>query len=215
MKPTSLIAIVLVLLLAIFGGGVYAYNTYSKNKVAKESYSRLVRDYSFISGAKDAKVTVVEFFDPACPACVQISPVVEKLPDRYPAQVRVVYRALALPSHKGSEVVLSLLEAAKEQGKYKEALSLFNSRYMSWYANNQLNVFIAWGILEQAGVDGVKAKEFLDANQAQIDERLRQNMEDSAQLNVQGTPTFFVNDKQVKTSELIKEIEAAIAEAYK
>jgi protein-disulfide isomerase len=213
MKPTYIIATVLVLILALFGGGIYAYNAYSKNKASQEADSRLIREHSFILGDKDAKVTVVEFFDPACPACVHIFPIVEKLPEKYPSQVRVVYRAL--PYHKGSDVVLSLLEAAKEQGKYKEALSLFNSQYMSWYANGQLNVYIAWGILEQAGVDGMKAKEFLDANQTKIDERLKQNMDDSAQLGVSETPTFFVNNKRTKASELVKEVEATVAETYK
>jgi protein-disulfide isomerase len=213
MKPLHMVALVLLVVLALFGAGAYVYSSHAKNKVLEETNERLFGSGSYVLGNKDAKITVVEFFDPLCAACVRISPVIAKLPEKYLNQVKVVYRALAY--HKGSDLILSLLEAAKEQGKFEEAMTIFNARYTSWHVQGQINTFVAWGVLEQAGVDTAKAKEFIDNNQEAINKLLKQNMDDSQALNVTETPTFFVNKKRVKSSELANEIETQIKELYK
>ncbi|MDR1554780.1 MAG: DsbA family protein [Campylobacteraceae bacterium] len=210
MRANYIIAAVLALILVLFGVGAYAYNAYEQNKISNEIDYLLIRDYSYVSGNKNADVTVVEFFDPMCAACVNISPIVAKLPEKYPGQVRVVYRALAY--HSGSDIILSLLEAAKEQGKFEEAMAAFNMYYRSWYANNRLNNLVAWGVLEQIGVDIKRVRMFLDENQAIINEQLKQNLEDSVKLGVNETPTFFINKKVVKSSNITKEIEALLAQ---
>jgi protein-disulfide isomerase len=209
MKANYVIAAVLVFILALFGAGVYAYNSYKQNEMAKELDSLLIREHSYISGDKNAKVTIVEFFDPMCAACVKISPVVAKLPEKYHGQIRIVYRALAY--HKDSDIVLSLLEAAKNQGKFEETMAAFNTYFRSWYANEQLNIYAAWGILEQVGIDTKIARVFLDENQNLINEQLEQNKEDALKLNITGTPTFFINQKIVKSSDITKEVEALLA----
>ncbi|MDR2341953.1 MAG: thioredoxin domain-containing protein [Campylobacteraceae bacterium] len=208
MKTNYIIAAVLALILILFGAGAYAYNAYKQNQISQEVDSLLIRDYSYVLGNKNAEVTIVEFFDPMCYACVRISPIVVKLAEKYPTQVRVVYRALAY--HENSNIVLSLLEAAREQGRFEEAMAAFNIYYKNWYANNQLNNFVAWGILEQVGVNTKRVKEFLDENQAKIDEQLKQNLEDSAKLGIRETPTLFVNKKLIKNNDLEKEVEALL-----
>jgi predicted DsbA family dithiol-disulfide isomerase len=124
----------------------------------------------------------------------------------------VVYRSVGY--HKGSDTILSLLEAAKEQGKFKEASAAFNSRYSNWFVNNQVNTFIAWGVLEQSGVDIKAAKEFLENNQDKVNEILRQDMEDAANIGVMSTPTFFVNGIKIEHKDLIETIESEIAKIY-
>ncbi|MDR3177913.1 MAG: thioredoxin domain-containing protein [Campylobacteraceae bacterium] len=208
MKTNYIIIAVLALVVIIFGVGAYAYNVYEQNKVLKETDSLLIRDHSYILGNQNAKITVVEFFDPMCPACVRITPVVAKLQEKHPAQIRVVYRALAY--HKDSNIIVSLLEAAKEQGKFEETMAGFNMYYKNWYADNQLNHFVAWGVLEQVGVDTKAAKAFLDEKQTVINERLQQNIDDGIKLGISETPTFFVNRKMVKGSDVVKEIEALL-----
>ncbi|MDR1615383.1 MAG: DsbA family protein [Campylobacteraceae bacterium] len=212
MNAKAVISLALIILLALFGGGTYLYDIYKSSKIEKEIDLLLVRDYAYISGDKNAKVTVVEFFDPACPACVAKGPLVAKLPEIYTSQVRVVYRSLAL--HNGSDLVLSLLEAAKEQGKFNEALAAFYLRYTNWFINNQANAFVVWGVLEQSGVNIEKAREFLDNNQAKINDMMRQNREDAAALGVEGTPTFFVNGKKIKQIELTDAIKNEIEKIY-
>ncbi|MDR1008411.1 MAG: thioredoxin domain-containing protein [Campylobacteraceae bacterium] len=215
-----IISLSLLALLILFAASAYLYNSYKKTEFSNKTQDEkaqiealLVREHAYIAGNKDAKVTVVEFFDPACSACVRISPVVARIPEKYLDQVRVVYRSLGY--HKGSDMILSLLEAAKEQGKFKEAFAAFNLRFPRWFINNQVNDFVAWGVLEQSGTDVKAAKEFLDSNQDKVNEILRQNMEDAENLGITSTPTFFVNGMQVEQKELIDTIESEIAKIYK
>src|SRR5688500_11674031 len=57
--------------------------------LAPELAARLVRPHSPVLGAAKARVTVVEFLDPACEACRAFAPVVEQLLFLYPQDVRV------------------------------------------------------------------------------------------------------------------------------
>jgi protein-disulfide isomerase len=218
-RVKSIISLSLMVIVILFAAGVYLYNSHKQTESSNISQDErakidelLVREHAYIAGKKDAKVTVVEFFDPACPACVRISPVVANLPERYLDQVRVVYRSLGY--HQGSDIVLSLLEAAKEQGKFKEASAAFNSRFPGWFINNQVNTFIAWGVLEQSGVDIEAAKKFLDDNQNKVNKILQQNMEDATNLGITSTPTFFVNGIKIEQKDLISTIENEIARIY-
>ncbi|MDR2080680.1 MAG: DsbA family protein [Campylobacteraceae bacterium] len=206
-KLIILLSLLVVLILSLAGyiAGGYVNKSQSENAQMEEL---LIREHAYIAGSKNAKVTVVEFFDPACPACVAKAPSVSRFPELYNSQVRVVYRSLAL--HKGSDLILSLMEAAKEQGRYKEAAAAFNAYYRNWFINNQVNAFVAWGVLEKSGTDIERAKIFLNENQAKIDDMLRLNMEDATALGVDATPTFFVNGKKVEQSELLKEIESEL-----
>ena len=57
--------------------------------LAEERASTFVRPHSPILGAEDAKVTLVEFTDPACETCAAFSPYVKQLMDRNPGRTRI------------------------------------------------------------------------------------------------------------------------------
>jgi protein-disulfide isomerase len=72
-------------------------------------------------GPKDAAVTIVEFADFQCPFCRSMAPLLKQLLDKYPREVRLVYRQLPL-----SDMHPDALNAAKaslcagEQGRFWE-----------------------------------------------------------------------------------------------
>lgn len=217
MKNNSLIAMVLVGVLIIFGVGAYFYSSslQEKNSLSEEEQNALVRDYALVAGNPNAKVTVVEFMDPSCGTCIYFSPIVESLSTKYDDKVKVVYRFL--PYFNGSDFILSLVKAANEQGKFKEALKQFLAQHNRWYANHQVNPFVAWGILQEVGVDIETAKKFLDENANTIKEQFKQNEADAEVLKVTGTPTFYVNGRLLKNlshEELIKLVEDEIKKVY-
>ena len=215
MKNNSLIAFVLVGILIIFGAGAYFYSNYSSNELSKESENVLVRDDALISGNSDAKVTIVEFLDPSCGTCIYFFPIVESIKNKYEGKVKVVYRFL--PYYSGSDFIFSLVKAANEQGKLDETLKQFFTQHERWYANHQLNHFVAWGIMQEADVNIEDAQEFLTKNSEQIQKHLKQNEDDAQTLKVTGTPTFYVNGKLLtKLSEidLLKLVESEIKKFY-
>ncbi|MEM7412470.1 MAG: thioredoxin domain-containing protein [Myxococcota bacterium] len=71
-------------------------------------------------GPDDAPVTIVEFSDFQCPYCRRAGPVMKDLVERFPNQVRVVYRHLPLDSHDRARASAEASECVAEQGRFWE-----------------------------------------------------------------------------------------------
>jgi protein-disulfide isomerase len=67
-------------------------------------------------GPSDAWVTVVEFSDFECPACLGAEPVVLALLADLPADVRLLYRHFPLPQHANAGPAAEAAECARLQG---------------------------------------------------------------------------------------------------
>ena len=156
-----------------------------------ESAAELVREYSPIKGAKSAKVTLVEFLDPACETCRIFSPFVKDLLASHPGKVKLVVRHA--PFHHGSDVMVKILEAAKEQGKYWETLEVMLESQPNWTSNHKAQPEKVWKYLEGIGLDVKKARR--DMESPKIAERVKQDIADTIGLKIQKTPSFFVNGK--------------------
>lgn len=74
-----------------------------------------------IRGAKNAKVTVIEYSDFECPFCARFHPTMQRLIENYPNDVRWVYRHFPLESiHPKARPLAVASECASEQGKFWE-----------------------------------------------------------------------------------------------
>ncbi|MFT6344380.1 MAG: protein-disulfide isomerase, partial [Paraglaciecola sp.] len=62
------------------------------NRASMDNIDNVQREHSAIMGPLDAKVTIVEFFDPACGTCSAFYPFVKKLMDDNPGKVNLVLR---------------------------------------------------------------------------------------------------------------------------
>ncbi|WP_242426151.1 thioredoxin domain-containing protein [Vibrio sp. qd031] len=157
--------------------------------------NKLERTYSPSFGPESAKVTIVEFFDPACEACRAFYPFVKKMMDENPNDIRLVLRYAAF--HKGSDEVVLMLESARRQGIYNEVLVPLLARQNAWASHGSPSLSTAWEIAEEAGLDIVKARE--DMKDPDLIRVLEQDTADIKSLGIQKTPTFFVNGKPLET----------------
>jgi protein-disulfide isomerase len=74
-----------------------------------------------ITGAKNAKVTLIEYSDFQCPYCQRFHPTVKQVLAKYPNDVRVVYRHFPLESiHQFAKGYAIASECAAQQGKFWE-----------------------------------------------------------------------------------------------
>jgi protein-disulfide isomerase len=181
-----------VVVVAAFVAGVVVFKDRSGQEVtqaAQTNSDSLVRAHSPVYGNADAKVTIVEFFDPSCETCRAFYPVVKTLVNASFGQVRLVLRYA--PLHKGSDTAVRILEAARKQGKYWEALEKTMAFQPQWAAHGSPQPDMIWDIIADTGLDVAKAK--LDANSPEIAAVLRQDIADMQALKVTGTPGFFVN----------------------
>jgi protein-disulfide isomerase len=159
--------------------------------VSPDLYERLVREHSPVFGPSLAPVTVVEFLDPACEACRAFAPVVKQIQFLHPREVRVVVRYAAF--HQGSDEAVRLLDAARRQGKFEAVLNALFEGQQEWAAHHSPNLERAWELAAAAGLDVARARR--DAASAQAERVLTQDRDDGIALQVDRTPTFFVNGR--------------------
>lgn len=162
-----------------------------RSDIANEYSSLLVRDYSPVKGNPDAKVTIVEFFDPACETCAAFYPFVEQLMEANPGKIKLVLRYT--PFHDGSDYVVKILEAARKQDMFWETLEAMFASQAEWASHHQPQPEKLWAYLGQIGLDLEQVKK--DMHGSVITDRIRQDMSDARQLQVTKTPGYFVNGK--------------------
>mgnify|MGYP001815562428 FL=1 len=182
------------LLVVAFIGATLFYNTQKATQtsdIANENSSVLIRDYSPVKGNPGEKVTIVEFFDPACETCRVFYPFVEQLMEANPGKIKLVLRYT--PFHEGSDYVVKILEAAREQGKFWETLEVMFASQPAWASHHQPQPEKLWPYLAQMGLDIEQARQ--DMNSSEISARIRQDIADARQLQVTKTPGYFVNGK--------------------
>jgi protein-disulfide isomerase len=212
MTRKNLVLIVLIAFAAIFAVGGYLYKSNmveqpaapqitqtitdgekkdEQSQQAKASNGQLEREYSPTYGPDNAKVTIVEFLDPACEACRAFFPFVKKILEAKPDEIRLVVRYAAF--HQGSDIVVRMLEAARLQGKFKIVLAALFEAQPKWAAHGQPNLDDAWKAAASVGLDIEKARS--DMMMPEITARLNQDAADVQAFGVNKTPTFFVNGK--------------------
>lgn len=216
MNRKFLVASAGMILLGLFAAAVLLYNAQSTselNTAADKHASLLMRDYSPVKGESEARVTIVEFFDPACETCRAFYPFVEEIIQANPGKIRLVLRYT--PFHDGSDYVVKVLEAAREQGRFWETLEGAFASQPAWASHGHPQPEKIWQYLGNTGLDFDQAK--ADMHSSKISDRIRQDMSDARRLKVSKTPSYFVNGKpllQFGYQELQNLVDSAIQEQY-
>lgn len=173
----------------------------------------LEREGAPVKGPADARVTIVEFLDPACGTCRDFYPLVRQFINQYPGKVRVMVRYA--PLHPGSDQVVKMLEAAHHQGKFWQALELLFNSQDHWVINHVSQPMRARTLLNSLDLD--QEKMMIDMHRPEIAQAIHQDVEDGQALKVRATPEFFVNGRPMPSfgyeqlSQLVKE---AVSEEY-
>ncbi|WP_339849038.1 thioredoxin domain-containing protein [uncultured Nisaea sp.] len=159
---------------------------------APEYAEALVRGYSPVLGPKEAPVTIVEFFDPACEACRAFHPVIKDIMAEHGDAVRVVLRYT--PFHgAASEEAIKVLEAARMQDVYEPVLEAVLREQSRWASHGASEPGRILQIAGSAGLDAEVARtQMLAPDVVAI---LNQDRADVETMGIRGTPTFFVNGR--------------------
>ena len=190
-KKWLVVGAVAAVVLAFVGGALVFKDRSAQEvkQVAQNNNEALVRAHAPVFGNPAAKVTIVEFFDPSCETCRAFYPLVKRIVNASFGQVRLVVRYA--PLHKGSDTAIQILEAARLQGKYWEALERALADQPRWAAHHNPQPALIWDSLTDLGLDMAKAR--ADAASPAIAQALRQDIADMQALQVRQTPGFFVN----------------------
>jgi len=216
MKKNIIVVVTAILFVVIFIVAATIYNNQKDKELSSDSLEKIEhvqRDYSPTMGPLDAKVTIVEFFDPACGTCSAFYPFVKQLINDNPGKVNLVLRYL--PLHQNSDVIVSIFEAARLQNRFWETLERAYQTREAWIDHHVSRPEKFWEQLGGLGLDLEKLNE--DIQSAEIARRVKLDMLDAQQLKVSKTPGFFVNGKPLVHfgyQQLQQLVESEIAANY-
>ncbi len=180
----------LLLLALLLGAWIYrSQKAQQTAQTAAQNQIALLRAHSPTIGNADAPVQIVEFLDPACGTCRDFYPFVKELMAAHPGKIRVSVRYA--PFHPGSDQVVKVLEAARQQGQFRQALEALFAAQASWVVNHRAQLDLIWAPLSGLGLDLERLK--VDMNSPEIAQLVQQDLADANTLGVAMTPEFFVN----------------------
>jgi len=147
-------------------------------------------DRGFARGPKDAPVTIVEFSDFQCPYCKTATATLRQVLDKYPGKVRLIFRDYPLVSiHPAAPKAHEAARCAADQGKFWEYHDLLFERAPR-LSPQDLKQY-AQDLKLDAGAFG----QCLDTGKyvAEVDK----DTQEGARLGLTGTPSFFINGRQL------------------
>lgn len=164
-------------------------------------------------GEGKSGVKLVEYGDFQCPACYAYFPIVSQLKEKYKEQITFQFRHFPIVSaHRNAMAAHRAAEAASKQGKFWEMHDLLFANQKSWEgSNNAGQVFD--GYAAQLGLDVTKYKQDVGNSATAAD--VQADLKEGEKAGVQGTPSFFLDGKQLESPQTLEEFDAIIQEAIK
>jgi protein-disulfide isomerase len=149
-----------------------------------------------MSGSPTALVTVEEFADFQCPTCASTHPIISEVKSIYGNRIKFIFRdfPLNIPAHDKSYEAAVAAESAGMQGKFWDMQNQLFSNQQAWTGNPGYKQM--WTeYAQKLGLDVAKFQSDMAgiAAKSRVDEDLKRGKA----LNVNSTPTLFVNGVSV------------------
>lgn len=141
-------------------------------------------------GPENAPVTIVTFEDYQCPFCKQVQPMFAKLLSRYGGKVRLVHKDFPIDAiHPQARQAAEAGRCADRQGKFWRFHDIL-------YANSpKAGPENLKGFAHQAGLDVNSFEECV--KNGEFKSAVQRDTTEAAQLGITGTPTFFINGREM------------------
>ena len=145
-------------------------------------------------GPEYAPVTIVKFEDYQCPFCREVQPIFKELLSHYNGKIRLVHKDLPLDNiHSQARQAAEAARCADEQGKfwtyhdklYASASTLSAEDVKNYARELGLNV----GLFDRCFATG-KHRAIVE-----------KDISDGVQLGLTGTPTFFINGREISGAQ--------------
>lgn len=154
-----------------------------------------------VQGEPTAAVTLEEFGDFQCPPCGGLHPVLKQLEKDYSnARVRLIFRELPLTQiHKHAMEAARAAEAAGLQGKFWEMHDMIYEHQPEWAVMPDAQSIFS-GYARSLDLDLEKWTR--DMNSEAVNQRIMADAARADSLGVKGTPTLFINDREVPVESM-------------
>ncbi|MBX7056204.1 MAG: thioredoxin domain-containing protein [Pyrinomonadaceae bacterium] len=209
------IAIIGIVLLLVVGGGIYLVTTGKQGTPPKANTNTanaaktpgipanapLGAQPPNQAGSPTASVTVEEFADFQCGSCAAANPIMSEIKSTYGSRIRFIFRnyPLSIPAHDKAYEAAVTAEAAGMQGKFWEMQNQLFLNQQTWTSNpnykqlwNEYAQKLGLDLAKlQSDIAGIAAKGRVDAD-----------LQRGRALNVNSTPTVYINGVSVPFTEM-------------
>lgn len=169
-----------------------------------------VSDSDYILGAKNAKVTLVEYSDFQCPFCQRHLPSIKQAMKDYPNDVRLVYRYYPLSFHPEAQKSAEAAACAAKLG----GNDAFWKMHDELFANQAtLSRSLYTELAKKIGLNTGNFDKCVDGGEMAT--RVSTDLNEGTSAGVEGTPATFVNGQLVSGAVPYSELKAAIEAALK
>lgn len=151
-------------------------------------------------GPANAPIKIEEFGDFECPPCGLFHPILEQMEGEFGDKLQVTFREFPLvPTHQHALAAASAAEAAGLQGKFWEMHKVLYDRQQAW--KGQFDVRSVFeGYAKEIGLDVDRYNR--DIGSDLVQQRIFQDGKRGHSLGVKGTPTVFMNGREVPFEQL-------------
>lgn len=151
-------------------------------------------------GDAKAPITLEEFGDFQCPPCGALHPVLKTMEHEFGPRIRIIFREFPLvPAHQHAMAAARSAEAAGLQGKFWEMHDVIYESQATW--SNAFDVRpIFEGFATKIGLNLEKFKR--DQSSETVAQRIFLDGKRGRSLGVEGTPTMFMNGREVPFESL-------------
>jgi len=156
------------------------------------------------------KVKILKYSDYQCPACKTYAAPVEQLKNEFGDMVEVEYKHFPLESHRFASLAGHAVEAARNQGKFKEMHDLIFANQEVWSDGGARDHFISYA--EELDLDVEQFKEDLESEE--VHAIVEQNKQEGIRRQVNATPTFFINGVKIRQNPQSYEQLKAMVEMF-
>jgi protein-disulfide isomerase len=165
------------------------------------------RDHAI--GPADAPVTLVEYGDYQCPHCGHVFPMIEELLRTYVGRLRLVYRHFPLMKmHPQAKLAA---EAAEAAGAAAGEPKFWEMHRLLFTHQTQLAPEDLLRYAQQIGLDLTRFEQDLVGHV--YGPRVQEDLAGGMRSGVNGTPSFFINDRRYTGGKDLPGLTAGIEEA--
>lgn len=215
------LAIIGLVLIAVLGGGWWLYsnaktpsgkkdnaNKTTPNKTpidSVENYNKVNNTFpgaqpANMLGSPSATVLVEEFADYQCPTCATVHGKMKEINKLYSGRIKFIYRSFPLTQlHKNAYDAALAAEAAGQQGKYWAMQDQLFTNQQAWSNSSEARkIFDDYA--KEIGLDVAKFQTDLVALGTKT--RVDNDLQRGRALNIQGTPTIYVNGREIPIEQM-------------
>lgn len=205
MKSTLvIIAVIIIGIIALFslGGGA---------TIEPPLEVGVVHPLDHRKGVASSTVVLMEYGDFECPACRTYYPILREVLQEYGDKITFVFRHYPLISiHPNAEFSARAAEAAGKQDKFWEMHDLLYEKQSEWSkVADVAPIFESYATLLGLNISKFKT----DWVSKEVKDFVRAERQHAVKAGLQGTPTFFLNTKQIKNPNTAEEFKVLLRNA--